>query len=110
MGCWIWTGNRNDKCYGRFFVKDDLYLAHRVSWELANEAKIPEGMVVMHKCDNPPCVNPNHLQIGTPSENYQDALNKRRVSPYKKPRTQKKKQRPRSSWSKMKETPLRHYV
>ena len=85
-GCWKWTGNKANG-YGRFAVgakADGYFLAHRFSWELHNKQKIPEGMFVMHKCDNPECTNPEHLTLGTPKENTQDMIakgRKRTVAP-----------------------------
>jgi hypothetical protein len=52
-------------------------MAHRWSWTLAN-GPIPDGMVVMHRCDNPPCVNPGHLSLGTQLENIADRVSKGR--------------------------------
>jgi hypothetical protein len=79
--CWHWTGQILLNGYGRISVGakglgNDL--AHRVSWKLANKQEIPEKMVVMHKCDNPKCVNPSHLSIGTYKENTQDMIAKGR--------------------------------
>jgi len=85
--CWHWTGQILSNGYGRISVGARNLgneLAHRVSWRLANKQEIPEKMVVMHKCDNPKCVNPNHLNIGTHKQNTQDMITKGRkmvVSP-----------------------------
>lgn len=77
-GCWEWQGQRNEKGYGYWRGKR----AHRHSWEQANGV-IPAGMFVMHVCDNPPCVRPDHLAIGTAADNTADMLakgrNRRRV-------------------------------
>ncbi len=80
--CWEWQGNRRPNGYGRItsnawegFKPRKGLGAHRVSWEL-HYGEIPDGMVICHKCDNPPCVNPNHLFLGTVSDNLQDALQK----------------------------------
>ncbi len=53
---------------------------HVIAWEMHNAEPVPEGMVVMHTCDNPGCFNPNHLTVGTQSENIQDSVNKGRHS------------------------------
>ncbi len=53
---------------------------HVIVWEMHNAEPVPDGMVVMHTCDNPGCFNPNHLTIGTQSENIQDSVSKRRHS------------------------------
>jgi hypothetical protein len=85
--CWHWTGQILSNGYGRISVgakTEGSEGAHRVSWKLANKQEIPEGMFVMHKCDNPTCVNPHHLSIGTPKENTQDMIakgRKRTVAP-----------------------------
>jgi hypothetical protein len=79
--CWSWSGNKGRGGYGRVSTgsKSDGYtLAHRFSWELHNNPKIPDGLFVMHKCDNPECANPEHLMIGTPKENTQDMIAKGR--------------------------------
>lgn len=80
-GCWAWTGNKSRAGYGRISIgpKTLGYVqAHRLSWELHQKQKIPDGMVVMHKCDNPNCVNPEHLSIGTYKENTLDMISKGR--------------------------------
>lgn len=71
--CWLWTGTKNQLGYGDF----DNMRAHRVSWTLAN-GPIPPGLCVLHQCDNPPCVNPAHLRIGTLKDNTMDAWAKGR--------------------------------
>ena len=76
-GCWIWTaGKRGNNGYGGFRVsKDSIKLAHNVSYELY-VGEIPKGMKVLHKCDNPLCVNPKHLFLGTQKDNVQDMRQK----------------------------------
>jgi hypothetical protein len=86
-GCWIWIGQTNDAGYG--LIKDfssknvrGLERAHRVSWRLHRKEEIG-NMVLCHKCDNPSCVNPNHLFLGTPLDNVRDMYNKKRNKPPK---------------------------
>ncbi len=79
-GCWEWRGYRNPKGYG--FTRPGGrgvkgVLAHRLSWEL-HRGEIPEGMQVLHRCDNPPCVNPEHLFLGTNLDNIRDRVAKGR--------------------------------
>lgn len=69
-GCVVWTGARSGG-YGSLCIKGKTYRAHRLVW-MINEGPIPAGFCVMHLCDNPPCVNPNHLKLGTHKENMQD--------------------------------------
>jgi hypothetical protein len=77
-GCWIWIGSAHNKNgYGMFWYKKNHILAHRYSW-LIHKRKIPKGLFVLHKCDNPPCVNPKHLWIGNQSENMLDCSSKHR--------------------------------
>lgn len=77
-GCWLWIGAVDPHGYGVLSVRNKIRFAHRASWE-AHRGIIPSGMVVMHKCDNPPCVNPAHLAVGTQDENMADMARKGRV-------------------------------
>jgi hypothetical protein len=78
-GCWEWGGARNEHGYGQTAIKHYLQMkAHRLSW-MIHHSIIADEVCVLHKCDNPPCVNPDHLFIGTKKDNMQDCSRKGRV-------------------------------
>lgn len=74
--CWEWTGSKRRK-YGRVSVYRKSFSAHRVAYFL-NEGVDPKGEIVMHKCDNPICVNPEHLSLGSNKDNTDDMMSKNR--------------------------------
>ena len=77
--CWAWKASSRNKGYGAFcYPKGGDIIqgrAHRFSWEL-HFGEIPDGMCILHSCDNPPCCNPAHLSIGTRDENNKQAQEK----------------------------------
>lgn len=75
-GCLIWTGTIGAGGYGSIKIGKNIK-AHRASW-IAHKGEIPKGMMVLHKCDTPACINPDHLFIGTQLDNMRDALAKGR--------------------------------
>jgi len=77
LGCWVWTASILKVGYGCMRWDGKTQLSHRVSYDL-HKGKIPDGMHVLHKCDNRFCVNPNHLFIGTNLDNIKDRLSKNR--------------------------------
>lgn len=76
--CWPWAGARRPRGYGNVNHGGSTKLAHRLAWELTH-GPIPDGMVVCHRCDNPPCCNPAHLFLGTTQDNVDDARVKGRL-------------------------------
>lgn len=76
-GCWEWRGSRHPQGYGVVGRKSVLITTHRLSY-MTWVGPIPEGHVVRHKCDNPPCINPEHLETGTKGQNNEDTARRDR--------------------------------
>lgn len=81
--CWIWLGKKNAHGYGQVYVgggrcNGKREVAHRIAWRFTF-GPIPEGLFVCRHCDNPSCVNPQHLFVGTMKDNIRDASSKRRL-------------------------------
>lgn len=76
-GCWVWAGGVNHAGYGAVMYKGRDWSVHRLMWS-AKVGPIPPGMCVLHKCDNPPCCNPDHLFLGSKADNARDRDAKRR--------------------------------
>lgn len=77
--CWEWTGYKPSNGYGHFGINGRVFGAHRISFMLFI-GEIPNNMLVCHSCDNPSCVNPHHLFLGTDKDNTQDMIKKNRRS------------------------------
>jgi hypothetical protein len=71
--CWLWLGTRDKDGYGKYGARSitNEILAHRIAWTLTR-GEIPSDMLVCHSCDNPPCINPEHLFLGSPLDNTRD--------------------------------------
>lgn len=83
-GCMEWSGSRNEHGYGSLRINHILVKAHRFAWELTY-GPIPSGVDVCHRCDNPPCCNPQHLFLGNASDNGQDMATKGRHGAWTQP-------------------------
>jgi hypothetical protein len=75
--CWFWTGALNAWGYGIINIKKKITLAHRAMWSLF-KGEIPKNSLVCHSCDNPSCVNPDHLWLGSNKDNMDDMYSKKR--------------------------------
>lgn len=72
-GCWLWGASTDKRSgYGWFRLEGKMCKAHKIGWSIANGQIVPFGLVIRHTCDNPPCVNPDHLLLGTQAENVRD--------------------------------------
>lgn len=76
-GCWVWMGAMFSDGYGQMKINRRKELAHRISWRL-HSSQIANGLDVLHRCDIPCCVNPDHLFLGTDSDNQRDSYRKGR--------------------------------
>ena len=86
--CWIWTGAHNKYGYGRFNYYGKIINAHTASY-LINKGEVSPELHVLHQCDNPPCVNPAHLFLGTNLDNIKDKCSKNRQKSGEKTRASK---------------------
>lgn len=82
-GCWEWAAYKNKKGYGKMSIFNTWIFAHRLSLYL-NGIEIPDGKICCHRCDNPSCVNPEHLFLGTNEKNIEDAYKKGRLGSTRK--------------------------
>jgi len=78
-GCWEWQAYKNEAGYAIMSLNNKTTRVHRIAYELYNESKIPNGLIVCHSCDNPCCINPEHLWLGTHADNVNDKVNKGRA-------------------------------
>lgn len=74
ISCWLWVGAKEADGYGRFDIEHKHIRAHRFSWILHN-GPVPNGLGILHRCNNTSCVNPSHLYAGTPKDNALDTVN-----------------------------------
>ena len=83
--CLVYTGNRREQGYGQFTTYGKLWLAHRYFYT-HYVSEIPKGLLVLHSCDNPPCVLPSHLRVGTHTDNMKDMGERNKTRTYGSPR------------------------
>lgn len=78
--CWEWLFARDKDGYGSVWFQGKQCRAPRVAWVLATGSPIPDGQMIRHRCDNPPCVNPTHLELGTSQQNDHDRVERQRAA------------------------------
>jgi hypothetical protein len=105
--CWLWTGSKTNAGYGLYGIRRNgrwkwRDYTHRIAYLLEHK-EIPDKLHVCHHCDNPPCVNPDHLFLGTHNDNMQDAIKKGRLD-----NTGEKQGRSKLTWDDVKEIRLRY--
>lgn len=76
--CWLWQGGKPGRKYGQYFLRQKRVGTHRVAWMMSRNRGIPQGMFICHHCDNPQCVRPEHLFLGTAQDNSDDKCKKGR--------------------------------
>lgn len=81
--CWLWTGAKSKQGYGAFYLNARMHPAHRAAYILF-VGPIPRGLAILHSCDVPACVNPDHLKPGTHADNMRDAALRGRLRPMSK--------------------------
>jgi hypothetical protein len=77
--CLEWTGYKDPNGYGRMNMNNVPVPVHRIAWEIYNDSPIPQGLHVLHTCDNPACVRQDHLFLGDQNDNNQDCIRKGRA-------------------------------
>ncbi len=87
--CWEWTLSLRTDGYGQFCVEGKMHGAHVLAYEVHNKTKVSRGLLVCHTCDNPKCINPDHLFLGTHQDNKNDCVGKHRHSRGEKVNTSK---------------------
>jgi hypothetical protein len=97
--CWNWQGHKDKRGYGDFSLRQSgverkTYSAHRFAWAISNQQDIQPGKMICHTCDNPSCVNPKHLYLGTGFDNNSDTVKRGRA---------KRKTGSSCSWAKLTE-------